>query len=169
MPLGRLDPSKLLPWLDPTELINDVMDGRDTSDDTRKPTTSHCMSAYAARVPLRCPLWSATPPPSSHSRRLRCDNRCRALKPRIRIGCLPFTHGCSRTRIYFSLETVLDLALTHNPTVASAEGTIEQNRGQQVAANTYLNPSISANSGRGNMRDLGTFDPGGENQSPSST
>ena len=61
----------------------------------------------------------------------------------------------------FSLETVLDLALTHNPTVASAEGTIEQNRGQQVAAYTYLNPSISANSGRGNMRDHGAIRCGG--------
>ncbi|MBA2484899.1 MAG: TolC family protein, partial [Nitrospira sp.] len=60
----------------------------------------------------------------------------------------------------FSLETVLNLALTHNPTVASAEGTIEQNRGQQVAANTYLNPSVSAHSGRGNIRDLGMFDAG---------
>ncbi len=59
----------------------------------------------------------------------------------------------------FSLETVLELALANNPTVASAEGTIEQNRGHQVAAYTYLNPSVSANSGRGRMRDLGLFDP----------
>lgn len=60
----------------------------------------------------------------------------------------------------FSLETVLNLALTNNPTVASAEGTIEQNRGNQVAANTYLNPSVSAHGGRGNIRDLGVFDAG---------
>jgi cobalt-zinc-cadmium efflux system outer membrane protein len=60
----------------------------------------------------------------------------------------------------FSLQAVLDLALANNPTVASAEGTIEQNRGQQVASYTYLNPSVSANSGRGRMRDLGLFDPG---------
>jgi cobalt-zinc-cadmium efflux system outer membrane protein len=60
----------------------------------------------------------------------------------------------------YSLESVLDLALTHNPVVASAEGTIEQNRGHQVAANTYLNPSVSANSGRGKLRDIGVFDPG---------
>lgn len=55
----------------------------------------------------------------------------------------------------YSLEAVLNFALTRNPTVASAEGTIEQNRGQQVAAHTYLNPSISANSGRGVIRDAG--------------
>lgn len=60
----------------------------------------------------------------------------------------------------YSLEAVLDLALAHNPAVASAEGTIEQNRGQQVAAHTYLNPSVNANSGRGNIRDLGMFDAG---------
>ncbi|MBA5870851.1 MAG: hypothetical protein GDA68_12785, partial [Nitrospira sp. CR2.1] len=42
----------------------------------------------------------------------------------------------------YSLQSVLDLALARNPTVASAEGTIEQNRGQQVAAYTYLNPSV---------------------------
>jgi cobalt-zinc-cadmium efflux system outer membrane protein len=59
----------------------------------------------------------------------------------------------------YSLQSVLDLALARNPTVASAEGTIEQNRGQQVAAYTYLNPSVNANSGRGRMRDLGLFDP----------
>jgi len=59
----------------------------------------------------------------------------------------------------YSLEAVLDFALTRNPTVASAEGTIDQNRGQQVAAYTYLNPSVSANSGVGRMRDLGLFDP----------
>ncbi len=58
----------------------------------------------------------------------------------------------------FSLESVLNLALTNNPTVASAEGTIEQTRGHQVAAYTYLNPSVSAHSGRGNIRDMGQFD-----------
>ncbi|MCC2643345.1 MAG: putative Heavy metal efflux system, outer rane lipoprotein [Nitrospira sp.] len=58
----------------------------------------------------------------------------------------------------YSLGSVLDLALTHNPVVASAEGTIEQNRGNDVAAHTYLNPSVSANTGRGVMRDLGAFD-----------
>lgn len=58
----------------------------------------------------------------------------------------------------FSLEAVLDLALTHNPMVASAEGTIEQNRGQHVAAHTYLNPSINANTGVGTIRDAGRAD-----------
>ena len=71
----------------------------------------------------------------------------------------PSTMSSSASEPVYSMATVLDLALARNPTVASAEGTIEQNRGQQVAAHTYLNPSVNANSGRGRMRDLGLFDP----------
>ena len=71
----------------------------------------------------------------------------------------PSTMPPSPTEQVYSLEAVLNFALTRNPTVASAEGTIDQNRGQQVAAYTYLNPSVSANSGVGKMRDLGLFDP----------
>jgi len=74
----------------------------------------------------------------------------------------PSTMSSSASEPVYSMATVLDLALARNPTVASAEGTIEQNRGQQVAAHTYLNPSVNANSGRGRMRDLGH--PGGKGQ-----
>ncbi|MBS0172019.1 MAG: TolC family protein [Nitrospira sp.] len=58
----------------------------------------------------------------------------------------------------YSLQSVLDLALARNPTVVSAEGTIDQNRGYQVAAHTYPNPSINANSGHGVIRDAGRAD-----------
>lgn len=71
----------------------------------------------------------------------------------------PSTTAPSPVEPVYSLEAVLNFALTRNPTVASAESTIDQNRGQQVAAYTYLNPSVSANSGIGKMRDLGLFDP----------
>ena len=71
----------------------------------------------------------------------------------------PSTMPSATTEPVYSMATVLDLALSRNPTVASAEGTIEQHRGQQVAAHTYINPSVNANSGRGKMRDLGLFDP----------
>lgn len=71
----------------------------------------------------------------------------------------PSTTPSSSPEAIYSMATVLDLALARNPTVASAEGVIEQNRGQQVAAHTYMNPSVNANSGRGRMRDLGLFDP----------
>src|SRR5574338_1726433 len=47
----------------------------------------------------------------------------------------------------YSLETILTFALSRNPSVTSAEGAIDQNRGYQVAAHTYPNPSVNANTG----------------------
>ncbi|MDE3049713.1 MAG: hypothetical protein KGJ48_07410, partial [Nitrospirota bacterium] len=41
-----------------------------------------------------------------------------------------------------TLNTVLELALEHNPAMAGAQGYMRQSRGQQVAAGAYLNPSI---------------------------
>lgn len=79
--------------------------------------------------------------------------------PYVSWAASPSTTPSSVTEPIYSMETVLDLALARNPAVAGAEGTIEQHRGQQVAAYTYLNPSVNANSGRGKMRDLGLFDP----------
>jgi len=79
--------------------------------------------------------------------------------PSLSQAASPSTTGPSPVEPVYSLEAVLNFALTRNPTVASAESTIDQNRGQQVAAYTYLNPSVSANSGIGKMRDLGLFDP----------
>ncbi len=58
----------------------------------------------------------------------------------------------------YSLETILNFALSRNPSVGSAEGAIDQNRGYQVAAHTYPNPSVNANSGHGVIRDAGRAD-----------
>lgn len=58
----------------------------------------------------------------------------------------------------YSLETILNFALSRNPSVTSAEGAIDQNRGHQVAAHTYPNPSVNANSGHGVIRDAGRAD-----------
>ncbi len=55
-----------------------------------------------------------------------------------------------------TLHTVLELALAHNPTIAGAQGVMQQSRGQQVAAGAYLNPSISGVAGRGSIRDPST-------------
>src|SRR5574338_96595 len=49
-------------------------------------------------------------------------------------------------------------ALSRNPSVTSAEGAIDQNRGYQVAAHTYPNPSVNANTGHGTIRDAGRAD-----------
>ena len=56
----------------------------------------------------------------------------------------------------YTLNTVIDLALERNPTMAGAQGYIRQSRGQQVAAGAYLNPSISGAAGRGTIRDPST-------------
>ena len=37
----------------------------------------------------------------------------------------------------YTLDSILDLALAKNPAVSSAEGTIDQQRGQQTAAGAY--------------------------------
>ncbi|MDP3599301.1 MAG: TolC family protein, partial [Nitrospirota bacterium] len=55
-----------------------------------------------------------------------------------------------------TIDSVLELALAHNPTMARAQGDMRQRRGQQVAAGAYLNPSISGAAGRGNIRDPST-------------
>jgi cobalt-zinc-cadmium efflux system outer membrane protein len=55
-----------------------------------------------------------------------------------------------------TLNTVLELALAHNPTMAGAQGYMRQSRGEQVAAGAYLNPSISGYAGHGSIRDPST-------------
>ena len=55
-----------------------------------------------------------------------------------------------------TLNTVLELALEHNPAMAGAQGYMRQSRGQQVAAGAYLNPSITGTAGRGSIRDPST-------------
>lgn len=56
----------------------------------------------------------------------------------------------------FKLDDVIELALHHNPTLAAAEGAVEQSQGQRVAAGAYLNPSITGAAGPGAIRDPST-------------
>lgn len=56
----------------------------------------------------------------------------------------------------YTLNTVIELALERNPSMAGAQGSMRQSRGQQVAAGAYLNPSISGYAGRGSIRDPST-------------
>lgn len=53
----------------------------------------------------------------------------------------------------YSLDMIVDLTLAKNPLVASAEGNIEQQKGQQVAAGAYPNPTVASSSGHGMLRD----------------
>jgi cobalt-zinc-cadmium efflux system outer membrane protein len=56
----------------------------------------------------------------------------------------------------FKLDDVIELALSRNPTLAAAEGVVEQSQGQQVAAGAYLNPTIIGAAGPGKIRDPST-------------
>lgn len=55
----------------------------------------------------------------------------------------------------YGLETIVELALAKNPVVSLAEGTIEQQKGQQTAAGAYPNPTVSGFGGHGNLQDTG--------------
>jgi outer membrane protein, heavy metal efflux system len=54
----------------------------------------------------------------------------------------------------YSLDMIVDLALSKNPVVSSAEGTIEQQKGQQTAAGAYPNPTVTGLGGHGSLRDV---------------
>lgn len=55
----------------------------------------------------------------------------------------------------YSLDMIIDLALAKNPVVSSAEGNIEQQKGQQTAAGAYPNPTVTGSGGHGNLQDTG--------------
>ncbi|ALA58049.1 TolC family protein [Nitrospira moscoviensis] len=56
----------------------------------------------------------------------------------------------------YGLNTIIELALERSPMITGAQASIEQSRGQQVAAGAYLNPSVSGTAGRGAIRDPST-------------
>lgn len=55
----------------------------------------------------------------------------------------------------YSLDMIVDLALAKNPLVSLAEGSIEQQKGQQTAAGAYPNPTVAGSGGHGNLQDTG--------------
>ena len=61
----------------------------------------------------------------------------------------------------YSLDMIVDLALAKNPLVSSAEGTIEQQKGQQAVAGAYPNPVVTGLGGHGMLRDSGPAGGGG--------
>ena len=72
------------------------------------------------------------------------------------LGLSTGTQASEPNSTTYTLNTVIELALGHNPTIAGAQGLIRQSRGQQVAAGAYPNPSISGSAGRGTIRDPST-------------
>ncbi len=53
----------------------------------------------------------------------------------------------------FDLDRIIDLALERNPTIARAEGVIQQNEGGQIQAGAYPNPTISTQTARAALRE----------------
>ena len=53
----------------------------------------------------------------------------------------------------YGLDMIVDLALARNPLVSLAEGTIEQQKGQQTSAGAYPNPTVGGAGGHGMLRD----------------
>ncbi|MDE3040908.1 MAG: TolC family protein [Nitrospirota bacterium] len=58
----------------------------------------------------------------------------------------------------YNLDTIIAQVLARNPTVSLAEGHIDYSRGQQVAAGAYPNPTVTGNTGVGEIRDVGRAD-----------
>ncbi len=55
----------------------------------------------------------------------------------------------------YNLDSIIEQALARNPSVSLAEGHIDYSRGQQVAAGAYPNPTVTGNTGYGEVRDAG--------------
>ena len=60
----------------------------------------------------------------------------------------------------YSLDEIVQLALARNPVVSSAEGQIDQQRGQHTAAGAYPNPTVIGNGGIGDLKDTDPSDIG---------
>jgi len=53
----------------------------------------------------------------------------------------------------YTLEAIIDLALTHNPTIEFGKGVIDEKEGEQVSAGAYPNPSLGLHGGHGRVLD----------------
>ena len=58
----------------------------------------------------------------------------------------------SKPRSY-TLQEIIDLTLTHNPTIELGKGIIDEKAAEEVTAHAYSNPSFSVQSGYGKVRD----------------
>ena len=53
----------------------------------------------------------------------------------------------------FTLQEIIDLTLTHNPTIEVSKGLLEEKAGEELTAQSYPNPSFGVQSGWGKVRD----------------
>ncbi len=53
----------------------------------------------------------------------------------------------------YTLSDIIELAIDRNPAIAGAQGVFDQSQGQQIVSAAIPNPSFTAQSGRGALRD----------------
>ena len=53
----------------------------------------------------------------------------------------------------YSLQDIINLTLTHNPTIELGQGFIDQKTGEEITAHAYPNPEFTVQSGFGKVRD----------------
>lgn len=68
----------------------------------------------------------------------------------------PVSQAAEPSPAFYSLNTIIELALERNPTITGAKASIDQSRGQQAIAGAYLNPSVTGSAGPGAIRDPST-------------
>lgn len=78
---------------------------------------------------------------------------CGTVLSVLGLVCQVSTSSAESEAEVFTLESIIELALSRNPVMSSAEGQIEQQRGRQTAAGAYPNPNISGAMGIGELRD----------------
>lgn len=80
---------------------------------------------------------------------------CGTVLSALGLLCQVSTSSAETEAEVFTLESIIELALSRNPVVSSAEGQIEQQRGRQTAAGAIPNPNITGYMGQGKLRDSG--------------
>ena len=61
--------------------------------------------------------------------------------------------GQEATTQSYTLQRVIDLALTHHPSIEFGKGVIDETQGDQLSASAYPNPSLGLQSGHGQVLD----------------
>lgn len=105
---------------------------------------------------------------SGHSQGPPVENYKRTSKRRFAAASLvaaftvvtvcSLSHAAEESPGLYTLEGIVRLALERNPVMAGAQASIDQSAGRRVAAGAYPNPTLSGNSGHGEIRDAGRAD-----------
>ncbi len=61
--------------------------------------------------------------------------------------------GADNTAPFYTLQQIVDLALTHNPNIELGQGLIDEKAGAELSADVYVNPTLELQGGRGQVLD----------------